>query len=168
MAWEWLTGSSGEMMQTPTMTKEQQSMQNQLISSLFGPQNAGTNLLMQWLSSNPEAMAAFEAPYKRQFEQETVPSIAERFAGMGSFGSGSGSGQNMAMAQAGRELSENLAALRGNLQQNALQQLQGYMQQGFTPAFENVYKPPSQGILQGAAGGIGQGIGTYFGSKMWS
>lgn len=169
MAWDWLTGSSGGMEQYSTMTPQQQAMQNQLISGIGGAQGQGLQYLFQLLSNDPQAMAAFEAPYKRQFQQETIPGLAERFQGMGSFG-GDSSAQGLAYAQAGRELSENLAALRGNLKNNALQQLQGFMQQAYAPQFENVYEQPTMGLAGigvNALGSVGGAGLNAYAAKKW-
>lgn len=169
MALDWLTGSSGGFQQLDLMNPQQQQLQQQLIGGLGGAQGAGLQHLMALLSGDPQAFAGFEQPYKTQFEQETVPGLAERFAGMGSFGGSEGSGQNLAMAQAGRQLSENLAALRGQLQNQALGQLQGFMGAAYQPSFENVYEQAAPGLLQYAAQGAGSAVGAaaggYLGKK---
>jgi len=157
------TGSPGGFEQVSRFTPEQQQQFSQLLSGLGPAQGAGLDLINQLLSGDEEAFAKFEAPFKRQFEQETVPGIAERFAGMGSHGAQSSSAMQQTMGQAGRELSENLASLRGNLQQNALSQLQGMMGMGFQPTFESVYRQPTTGFFGGLAGGLGQGAGQIGG-----
>ncbi len=160
-----LFGTPGGFEQISTQTGQQQDLFSQLIAHLGGAQGAGLDWLTQILSGDEEAFGKFEAPFKRQFEQETIPSIAERFAGLGSHGSQSSSAMQQTLGQSGRELTENLAALRGNLQQNALSQLQGLMGQGFQQTFENVYRQPTQGIVGGALAGIGQGAGLYMGMQ---
>ena len=156
-------GSQGGFDQVSRLTPQQQEMFSQMFPGLMQAQGSGLDWINQILSGDPEAFANFEAPFKRQFEQETVPGIAERFAGLGSHGAQSSSAMNQTMAQAGRELSENLAALRGNLQQNALGQIQGLTGQAMQPTFESVYKQPTTGFLGGLAGGAGQGAGSLFG-----
>lgn len=154
-----LFGEKGKFQQLPTMNEGQQNSLQQLLEQLGGPQGSGLDYLQQILSGDEGAFSEFEAPYKRQFEQEIAPGLAERFAGMGTGGSLSSSGFQNSLAQGGRELSENLAALRGNLKQNALGQLQGFMQSAFRPSFENVYQQPRSGLLQGIGQGAAQGIG---------
>jgi len=155
---DWM-GTEGGWEQIQNMNPQQQQLMSQLLSQLGGAQGSGMEWLQQMLSGDPEAMAAFEAPYKRQFEQETVPGIAERFAGMGSGGAQSSSAFNQTMGQAGSELSQNLAALRGGLQQNAMNSLQGMMGQGYKPQFESMYKQPTMGILPSMMGQFAQGAG---------
>lgn len=166
---DWM-GTSGGYKQLSTQNPQQQQLFSQLMQGLQGAQGSGMDWLQGILSGGQSAFDAYEAPYKRQFEQETVPGIAERFAGMGSGGAQSSSAFNQTMGQAGSELTENLAALRGGLQQNALSSLQGMMQQGYQPTFENIYQQPTQGIIPGmlsqAAAGAGQGVGMYTGMNM--
>lgn len=159
---DWM-GTSGGWEQIQNMNPQQQQLMSQLMSQLGGAQGSGMEWLQKMLSGDPEAMAAFEDPYKRQFEQETVPGIAERFAGMGSGGSQSSSAFNQTMGQAGSELSQNLAALRGGLQQNAMNSLQGMMGQAYQPQFESMYKQPTMGILPSMMGNLAQGAGQGLG-----
>ena len=75
------------------------------------------------------------------------------------------SGFNQTMAQAGSGLQSTLAALRQQLMGQASQQALGYAQQPYSNQlaglnlrpYENIYKPPTegmgQGLLRGAAGG---------------
>jgi len=156
-------GTPSSFDQISTMNPQQQQMLSQLMPQLMQGQGMGMDWIQDMLSGDPEALAKFEAPYKRQFEQETVPGIAERFAGMGTGGSQSSSAMNQTMGQAGRELSENLAALKGNLQQSAMGSLQGMMGMGMQPTFQNVYNQPKTGFLGGLAGGLGKGAGQMAG-----
>jgi len=161
---DWLFGHSPEMQQASRFTPEQQGYQNQLLGGLQQPTSSGMDWLQQLLSNDPSAFADFEAPYQQQFQQETLPSIAERFAGMGSGGAQSSSGFQQTLGRAGKELSTSLAALRLGLKGQAIQQLQGFGQQAQQPSFENVYDPGSYGIVGGFAQGAGQGLGQA-GSK---
>jgi len=156
-------GTSGGFQQKSMQTPQQQALYSQLMGGLAAPQASGMEWLQNILSGAPGAFEQFEAPMKRQFEQETVPGIAERFAGLGSHGAQSSSAMQQTMGQAGRELSESLGALRGGLQQNALSQLQGLMSQAYQPTFENIYMQPTQGIFGGLLQGLGQGAGQGLG-----
>lgn len=112
--------------------------------------------------------SAFEQPLMEQFEEQIVPGIAERFAGVGA---GSSSGLNQALAQAAKGLSSQLGAQRAGLMQSTLGQALGYAgapyQQmgtalGMSP-FTQYYKPGSEGLLGGAlrggaAGFLGGGL----------
>jgi len=157
------TGSQGGFDQVSKLTPEQQQQFGDLLQGIGGAQGSGMEWLQGILSGDDEAFNKYEAPFKRQFEQETVPGIAERFAGLGSHGAQSSSAMNQTMGQAGRELTENLASLRGNLQQNAMSQLQGLMSTAYQPTFESVYKQPTTGTLGGFGQGLASGAGTMFG-----
>lgn len=116
-----------------TLNPEQQQLFSQLSQQLMGGQQSplmgvGTNYLQNLLSGSPEAFQQFEAPIKRQFQEQVIPGIAERFSGLGS-GAQSSSAFQQALGQAGSGLSENLAALRGGMQMQALPQALQFAQQ---------------------------------------
>jgi hypothetical protein len=90
--------------------------------------NSGLQYLMQILGGGEEGFKNFEAPFMRQFNEQTIPGIAERFAGAGAQSS---SAFQQALGQAGAGLSENLAALRSGLQMQALPTALQYAQQPF-------------------------------------
>lgn len=144
-------------------------LQQQAEKDLFGnPINqnqtyqAGNSYLQNLLSNSPNAYAASEAPYLQQFQQQVIPQIAERFAGMGTGAGGlNSSALNQTLAQAGSGLQNQLAALRQQMQGQAAGQGLQYSQQpisnlqtglGLRP-FENIYKPPTTGIGQSLLGG---------------
>jgi len=161
---EMLFGQTGGMQQQSLLNPQQQQLQQQILGGLGGAQQSGLDLLNQLLSGDESAFQAFEAPMKRQFEQQTVPMIAERFAGMGSHGAQGSSAQDLAMGQAGRELSENLAGLRAGLQQQSISQLSNLLGMGLSPTQENIYMQPTGGLVGGALTGAGQGMGMGFGA----
>lgn len=175
-----------------TGTKQQSNFLQQLLGQLQGQSSnigqnplfqQGSNFLQQLLSGSPESSQAFEAPAMRQFNEQIIPGIAERFSGLGA-GSQSSSAFQQALGQAGAGLSENLQAMRSGLQMNALPQALGYAQQpisnyqglaglglgtqmkGFMPK----QQPFWQQLLAGLSGGAGQlgsqlGVG-YFGKGL--
>lgn len=161
------TGRKEKMQQVPTLTGGQSDFLSQILGNLGqgglggqGYESAIQNLL-RILSGSPEAFQAFEAPAKRQFQEETIPNILERFSGAGARSS---SGLQQTLGGAGRQLSEDLSAQRSGLQQNAVQQLlSNFMGQGQlglgTRAFENILRPAEPGFLQSLLGGLGQGLG---------
>jgi len=161
------TGQKEKMQQVPTKTAGQQDLLSQILGNLgqggLGGQGyeAAIQNLLGILSGSPEAFQAFEAPAKRQFQEETIPNILERFSGAGARSS---SGVQQALGGAGRQLEENLSAQRAGLQQNAVQQLlSNFMGQGQlglgTQTFENILRPAQPGFLQSLMGGLGQGLG---------
>lgn len=159
----WLTGNSKPKMGS-TLNKDQQQMFKQYQQGIENnpTYQGGNNFLQQLYSNQPGAFEAFERPYKTQFEQETVPLLSERFAGMGTGGGAlNSSGFQQTLAQAGRGLSENLAAQRGNMQIQGLGQALNYAQQPFTNLLNgiNVNTQERQPGQQGGLGGFAQGGG---------
>jgi hypothetical protein len=135
-----LSGFAGsdKMKKVPTMSKDQQNLLNQLMQML-GPQGQlgqgyqqGLGLQQQYMDPNSETMNQFSQPYIDQFNQQTVPGLAERFAGMGGMGGGlSSSGFGQSLSSAGGNLQNQLAQLKAGLGQQAAQSLMGqYGQMG--------------------------------------
>ncbi len=108
-------------------TPEQQQFQGQ---ALQGAQNLTPSVfdyLQQILSNEPGAFEDFERPYQEQFQEQTVPFLLDRFLGGQEKGSGS---LNLALAQAGRQLSGDLATQRAKLRESAINQLNNYANVG--------------------------------------
>lgn len=154
-------GSNSEFSQQGTKTPQQMEYIQQLLSGLQGGGSnvPGMEYLQGLFSNNPDAFKEFEAPAFRQFNEQTIPGIAERFSGQGA-GSRNSSAFNNSAAMAGARLSENLSAQRAGLRSGAINQLQNYGQQALTPTFENLYQQGQPGFLQGIGGGFGQGAGA--------
>ena len=128
----------------------------------------GSDFLSRLFSNDPKQIQEFNAPYIDQFNQQTVPDIANRFAGMGTGASGlSSSGFQQTLAQAGRGLQKDLASMRQGMQMQGLPQALQYAQQPINNRFnaataipQQYYETPGQpGFLQSFAGGAGQGAG---------
>lgn len=165
-----LTGSQGGFL-------ENLMQQLQQMSGGGGGMNQAMKTLMGFLDPNSEQYKNFEAPYMQQFEQQTIPGLAEKFAGMGGgMGGGlSSSGFGQALGAAGGNLQTQLAQMKSQMQRQAAGDLFGqYNQmanQGLgTRAFENQYQPGSTGLLgnvvEGLAGGISGGAAPGFGKAI--
>lgn len=145
---------------------------------------SGSDYLERILSGDPEATADFEAPYMREFYEQSMPELAERFAGAGAGGS---SAFASAAAHEGGALQEQLAALRGGLQQNALGMGLNYAQAPITNRMGMMgqalgaqpyqttqvpYMSGTQGpgfmeqMAQNFGGAAGMGLGMYGGNQM--
>lgn len=181
--WEMLFGSKDKMKQVPTLDPSQQQALQGILSQLGmmggqgGAYSGAQDYMSKILSGDPGAMAEFEAPYRQQFEQQTIPGLAERFAGMGGgMGGGfSNSGFGQAIGGAGAGLQAQLAGLHGQLRQGAAGQALGQFNNlanlGLgTRGFENTYQPGSTGLMgglgQGLASGAGQGGGMALMMKL--
>jgi hypothetical protein len=174
-------GGGDQMQKVPTMTGGQQKLLKQMMQML-GPQGGlgqgmqgGVNYQQQLIDPSSQAVNQFAQPYMNQFEQQTVPGLAERFAGMGAMGGGlSSSGFGQALGAAGGNLQAQLAQLKAGLGQQAAQSLMsqyGGMAGMGLAAQPFGYQRPQQGFgqglmsswAQGGFGGMGQGGGGGFG-----
>lgn len=177
---DFLFGKPDQQRQQNILTPEQQeALQryfNQGIekSPLYG---AGSNYLQNLLGGGEGAYSALEGPLMQQFQQQIVPGLAERFAGMGTgAGAGNSSAFYNSLGQAGKDLSTNLGALRGGLQMQGLGQALNYAQQPYSNTLSGLgvrsfipqYQQGNQGFLGNILGGIGAGFGGPFGSALGS
>ena len=167
-----------------TLNPGQMQIFNQLLGSLSGAQGnisesplyqSGSSYLQQLLSGSPESTQDFEAPYLRQFNEQTIPGLSERFAGLGA---GSSSAFQNALGQAGAGLQEQLASIRGGLRNQGLGQALGYAQQPFSNLTRLLdinslaYAPKTPGFWQSlgiaGAGGLGQSFGSATGTGLFN
>lgn len=139
--------------QYPTMSPEQQAFQNKILQMLSGQ-----------LGERGEGdFEDFSAPYKRQFQEETIPGISERFAGLGGLSS---SGFTQSLGQAGAGLNEKLAALQQGLKADKFNRLLPF---GFQNRFHTDVQGGGQNwlaellapILQGYGSGLGENLANY-------
>lgn len=164
------TGNEGQ--HGSTYSKGSQSALDDALESVRGmrgnadiTQNQGYQQGQEWLNnlfSNDQGFFnAFEAPLQRQFQEQTIPDLANRFASQGSGGSLGSTGFRNQLAREGSNLSTNIAALRGGMQQQGANQQLQYAQQpvsnyqnllntAITPT-QNTYQPPSAGPYGGIA-----------------
>ncbi len=111
-----LFGSEDKFKKLNNYTPGQMNNLNQLNNhTTQGGQGAESVLqyLMQFMDPNSDVFKNFEAPYRTEFEQQTVPGLAEQFAGKGALSS---SGFGQALSSAGSGLQEKLAYLKSQLQ----------------------------------------------------
>lgn len=137
-------------------TPQQRQMMSDLIDQVKAGNQQAIDFYQKILSDDPEAFADFERPAMEQFEQQTVPNILERLNRGGGMSKG-GSYLNQTLSQAARGLSGDLASMKANLKQNAVQGLQNYSQLGLkeqtTPYIQGGSKGAwSQGAPAAAAG----------------
>lgn len=180
-----LTGEKGKS--GSTLNKNQLKGLDQVLNDVMGmrrqgqqdiTQNQGFQSGQNWLNNlfnDENFFNAFEAPLQRQFNEQTIPELANRFGSMGSGGSlGSTAFRNQANREAGN-LSSNIAALRGGMQQQGVNQSLNYAQQPFQNMMQllqtalqptkTTYQPPSMGFLGGLAAPFAQGAASYWGGQ---
>jgi len=106
---------------------------------------------------NNPTYAQMNAPEERKFREQTIPDIAEQYAGMGAGGLSSSGFRNSAVS-AGVDLSERLAGMRANLRTQAAQSLNAMGENALNPVKENIIENQESGpgggqYLAGAAAG---------------
>ena len=131
---QFLFGKGPHLEKFRTLNTDQKRYLNDIFSQLKGQNinlsqsplyQQGSSYLSNLLSGSPESTAAFEAPIKREFNEQIMPGIAEQFAGVGGLRS---SGFQQQATQAGAGLAERLQALRSALQMQGAGEALGYAQ----------------------------------------
>lgn len=145
-----LTGTPGELRQMPQYTQQQQNVLNRLLGQGDEQLMGAFGYLGDILGQSPEAMQRFQAPAMRQFREEIIPDIAQRFGEQGALSS---SGFQQTLGQAGERLGEQLAAQRSQLGMQGLGQLQSLLGMGLSPQFSYQQIPGAPGMLQMLMGG---------------
>jgi hypothetical protein len=170
---DFLFGSPARQEQISRFTPQQLQMLNQGGTyGMQGLQNLAPQYqqLMQGLNFDP-----IEQNAMRQFQQTTIPSLAERFSGMGAGGSQRSSAFAQSLGGAGADLMSQLGALRAQygLQRGQLGgQLLGQQGNifgnlaslGMQPQFDVMQYGAQPGLLPSLLGGMAPGFG-YFGSQ---
>lgn len=188
---DFLFGSKDKIKKRSLLNKDQENALRQYFQKGIESRplyNAGSSYLQSLLSNSPEAFQAFQEPYLQNFQQNIVPTIAERFAGgLGAGGTGAGGTLSSAfansLAQQGRGLQTDLASLRGNMQLGGLGQALGYAQQPYSNtlgglgvnSFQRTFQPGKSGFLApiamaglgAASGGLGTALGGALGSSLF-
>lgn len=175
---DFLFGRGEKYQQVPTYSKEQMALLNRLLGGIGSPPNigqmpgygAGLGYLEDLYSNDPQAFDKFSAPAQRQFNEQVVPGLAERFSELG--GRNSSAFRN-ALLGAGETLTEQLQAQREGLRSQNLGSLLGYLQApsnqysqylgiglGARP-YENVFRPGSPGFLGSLSPYLGGFLGQY-------
>ena len=138
-----ISGAFGDKGGKQTMLSGgQQGLLDQIINQIKGQgggggmdigQNQNFQQGQEYLNSlfnDPDFFNKFEAPMQRQFE-ENMGDIGNRFAGMGSGGSTGSTGFRNVAAREASNLSSNMGAMRGGMQQQGANQALQYGQQPF-------------------------------------
>lgn len=180
MGFFWEEGRDPSWNKVSNYTSGQRGLLNSDIKQARQLQQGGygdaMSLLQQYLNPQSDVYQNFEKPYLQQFEQQTVPGLAERFAGLGAMGGGlSSSGFGQALGAAGANLQTQLASMKEQYRRQSINDLLNQYNQvvnrglGARP-FENVYDPGTQGqlgfggnVLNAAATGAGYAFGGPFG-----
>lgn len=170
---DFIFGTSDELKQVPSMTPEQEQLLNQFVQMLQGGGQLGEGYeqalsqLKQLMDPSSSASQQLTQPYLQQFQQETVPGLAERFAGMGAQGGAlSSSGFGQALGSAGANLQSQLASLKSQISQGAMKDILGQYQSSLglglgAKPFGYEQQRGSQGFLSPFLSGAGAGLSKY-------
>jgi hypothetical protein len=158
------------------MTSSQRRMFDDLMSQVRQMQSQYAPATQQGLGYlqnmfDPNSYASLEAPAMRQFQEEIIPGIAERFSAMGAGSQSSSSFRNQ-LGRAGVDLGTNLANLRQQGMMQALPQalqLQQYPMQYGQSLFgsslgSNIAQAPMPGMIAPMLQSFGKAIGSKLGS----
>ena len=162
---EALFGKPSNDYQVSKLTPEQQKLEKIRIAAATaqgagGAQGQAADYWRSNLSDNPADMEAFAAPEQRRFNEQTIPDLAEQFAGMGSGGLSSSGFRNAAVG-AGADLSERLGAIRAQLRERSAQSLYGAGEAALQPTVENIHENPTEGAF-GQLAGLGVQAGLAY------
>ena len=124
-------GTKNKIKKLPNYDPFQQKIHEMMGKNLKGGgYEDALDILRQYLDPESDIYSNFEAPYRQEFEEETIPALAERFAGMGSnSGALSSSAFGQALGSAGSGLQTKLAALKAAMQREATGDIFGQYQQ---------------------------------------
>jgi len=151
----------GEKTKTkPIYNPEQEQLLNTALGGLQQQLPMGLGNLKNILGGDQETFDAFFAPARRQFEQKTLPSIAERFTGTLGEGSQRSSAFGQQLGEAGRALEEDIFSQKLGLQQNALGQLLQLLGPALSPRQFEYTVPRRPGFLENILGAVAQGAGA--------
>lgn len=143
---------------------EQENVLNQLLGALQQQLPAGLKGLENILGGREETFQQFAAPARRGFEEQTLPSIAERFTGTFGPGSQRSAAFGQQLGQAGKALEEDIFSQRLGLQSGALQNLMSLLGPATAPREYKAFMPRESGFLENILTSL-LGGGLSFGGK---
>lgn len=164
----WFGGTQDKIKTLSTKTAGQQGLMEMLQNFLGGGGGdmPGMGYLQGILGDDPNLMSQYEKPMMRQFNEQVVPGMAERFSGSGMGSRNSSAFQNQ-MGQAGQRLSEGLGAQRAQLKQGAMNQILQMLGISQDPSQENMFVAGQEGMGSSLFQGLGQGLAQAGGASMF-
>jgi len=112
----------------------------------------------QALGEQPYSFAPIEKQARERFEQQTVPGLAERFAGLGALGSSS---FGRSMGEAGRGFERDLAAEQSKFALQRMDPLSRLLGLGLTDPYVSNLQAGGQGMLPGLMAGLAKAGTSY-------
>jgi len=159
------SGSKPKTVTKEIYTPEQRAILDQIRKGISGPMGSGIENIQNILGGDEDFWKKWEAPARQSFEQQTLPSIAERFTGDLGEGSNRSSAFGQTLGAAGSDLEQNLMRERQEMQSGAMNQLMNLlMPQAMAPLQYEYQKPGREGFGRGFGKGIMGGLGAFGGS----
>lgn len=155
---DFLFGKGSKTKNKPIYNPQQENLLNQILGSIQSPLGSGVQNLQNILGGDATTFEAFQRPSRRDFEQKTLPTIAERFTGEFGEGSQRSSAFGQALGTAGRELEENLFSQRIGMQGDALSQLLQLLGPALAPRRYQYTRPREPGFIENVGVGAAQGL----------
>lgn len=157
-----LTGTKGKVKSVSTKTPEQEELLKLINEGITTGEGPLKDIFGEF------DKGAFEEgvskPALKQFQEEILPGILQKYSGGGQAG---GSGMQRALGKAGTDLQSKLAELMYGAQQQQKQNKIGGVNTALgTNAIENIYKPATEGLVQGTVKGFAQGAGNAAGTAI--
>ena len=147
-------GKEGEVKQVATLNPQQENILNFLL------QQGHQGLQNPYAGFAPLAQQA-----RKQFAQQTVPSLAERFTSMGNASLSSPAFASQ-LGQAGAGLEEALAALQSQYGMKNQQHALSLLSLGLSPAFQNFYQASQPGFGENLLSGTLQAAPSFYQSYL--
>jgi len=154
-------GKKAKKVTEPLFDPAQENILNQILGSLQGQLGGGLQNLQNIIGGDQGTFEAFERPARRGFEQQTLPTIAERFTGEFGPGSQRSSAFGQALGTAGRELEEDLFSKRIGMQGDALSQLLQLLSPALSPRRTQYQRPRQPGFLESLGVPLAQGLTSF-------
>lgn len=145
---DFLKGTPAQTQQFQRFTPEQQQALSKLLS-----------MGQQGLQNPTQGFEPIAQQARTQFEQQTVPTLAERFTSMGG-GSLSSPAFSSQLGQAGSGLEGSLAALKSQYGLGQQSHFANLLGMGLSPQFETGYTPRQPGFAEQAGQGLAGGLGS--------
>lgn len=148
-------GSKEALLNFPTQTPMQNQVANQSLGQAMQLLQGGTDY---------SGWDPIESQYKKYYNQDLIPSLAERFTAMPGYGSQNSSAFANALQSGASDFAQGLAAQKSQygMQQQGLQnqRLSTLLSGGMAPQFQQSYIPAQPGFLQGLGNSIAGGFGA--------
>lgn len=133
-----------------------QQLYEQTVAGATQALPGGFDFLSRLLSGDESIFSELEAPAIRQFQEQIVPGLAERFTAFGEGGQGSSAYQQQ-LAAAGSRLAQDLAGQRAGYRMSALDRLLSQASQSMRATPYDLV-PRTPGFLESGASAIGRSL----------